>query len=325
MKRHAALFLVVGLSLSAGELPTYPCYWTAIAPVIDGNVSDDPAWKTVPGVTGFRKLGADYTMDKQSTAMAAWDQEALTIAMVCEEPDAAKLSPRAGDGGQTWTEDSVEIFVLPDAKGSAYQIGVTCAGAKGAGAGSPDISLCQAAAHIGSDTYELELRIPYKAIGAQTPPDAACWGISFCRNIWTTDSGGDKYTCWAPLQARFLEPGNFARLIFHAATLSAGEAGRMTLELNTDYRHILAERVRAAAARSNEYLTDLAAAAGDRRFAEEAKSLMGQWSTIREVAGHAESAEPGALRTSVSRLDILVEASYTLKYRYLMEKLFDNP
>ncbi|MCK5802659.1 MAG: carbohydrate-binding family 9-like protein, partial [Lentisphaeria bacterium] len=208
-KKRFAILALATLPLLAAEPLTYSCHRPAVAPVIDGKVTADPGWRGIPGVTGFCKLGSDYTMAKQSIAMVCWGDEALTIAMVCEEPDAAKLKPVIKDGGQTWTEDSVEIFIQPDPKSSPFQIGVTCGGAKGAGVGSPDIAKCQAAAFIDKNTYELELRIPYAALGTTKPADSATWRIAFCRNTWTTDSGGDKFTSWPPLQSRFLEPENF--------------------------------------------------------------------------------------------------------------------
>lgn len=322
--KSLAVLALAALPLLAAEPLTYPCHRAAVAPAIDGKVTADPGWRGIPRVTGFNKLGSDYTVAKQSIAMACWDDEALTIAMVCEEPDAGKLKPVVKDGGQTWTEDSVEIFVQPDPKNSPFQIGVTCGGAKGAGAGSPEIAKCQAAAFIGKDVYELELRIPYAAIGATRPADSATWRISFCRNIWTTDSGGDKFTCWAPLQSRFLEPENFGLLVFHESKLSPVEVGRLDMQASADYRRVLSAKVRAAAAKADEFLADLAAAERDKRFAGRAGTLAGQWRALRDVAKHAESADPVALRASVCTLDTLVADSHTLKYTYLLEKLFDG-
>jgi len=323
MKRFAILALAA-LPLLAADPPTYPCHRAVGAPTIDGKVTTDPGWRGIPKVTGFNKLGSGYTMAKQSIAMVCWDDEALTIAMVCEEPDAGKLKPVVKDGGQTWTEDSVEIFLQPDLKSSPFQIGVTCGGAKGAGAGSPDIAKCQAAAFIGKDVYELELRIPYAAIGATSPANSATWRISFCRNIWTTDSGGDKLTCWAPLQSRFLEPENYGLLVFHGSTLSAVEAKRLEMAASADYRSVLSAKVRAAAAKADEFLADLAAAERDKRFAAKAGTLAGQWRAIRDVAKRADAADPVTLRASVRTLDALVADSHTLKYTFLLEKLFDE-
>ena len=322
--RHIALLALACLPLIAEEPPAYPCHRVAVAPVIEGKVLDDPAWLGVPGVTGFRKLGAGYTVAKQTTAFACWDDEALTLAMVCEEPDAARLKPQIRDGGQTWTEDSVEIFVQPGAKGQTFQIGVTCGGAKGAGEGKPDIAACQAAATVGADRYELELRIPYAAIGAKPPDASSVWAIAFCRNIWTTESGGDKFTSWPSLQARFLEPEHFARLVFSDRTLAPAEARKLALDSSADYRRELAAAAKAAAERADEYLAELAAAAQDARFAKQAGELADQWRALRGVAARAEQAPPEELRASVRRLDALVDASYTLKYTYLMERLFDE-
>jgi len=111
MRTHLALTIALLGCVAAGAAPlSYPVFRTPAAVVIDGEVKQDAAWQGAPSVTGFSKLGGGYTNAKQSAAQMLWDDKGLYIAVVCEEPDAALLKPVVRDYGDTWAEDSLEIF-----------------------------------------------------------------------------------------------------------------------------------------------------------------------------------------------------------------------
>src|SRR5512138_216259 len=82
--------------------PIYPCYHPTAAPVVDGDIAGDPAWQTIPSVTGFSVLGNGYTYAKQTAAQMCWTEEGFYLGVTCEEPDAKLLKPAAFDGGDTW-------------------------------------------------------------------------------------------------------------------------------------------------------------------------------------------------------------------------------
>ena len=98
LSRRGILYTWPSCSLSTGfcatasgaERLSYPCYRVPVAPVMDGKVVGDPAWEPIPAVTGFHKLGAGYTDAKQTYARACWDDQALYVGLVCEEPDVAR-------------------------------------------------------------------------------------------------------------------------------------------------------------------------------------------------------------------------------------------
>ncbi|MBM3498145.1 MAG: hypothetical protein FJX74_05695 [Armatimonadetes bacterium] len=299
--------------------PAYPCFRPGLPPTLDGALADDPAWEGVPVATGFSKLGAGYTEAKQTEVRACWDTEALYVGLLCEEPDVASMKPTVRDGGDTWLDDGVEVFLQPAPDATVVQFVVTAAGAKGGYEGAPDFLKYQAAAHVGRDFYSLELRIPFALLGA-SPTIGDTWRGNFCRNIWTTGSGGDRFTCWAPLEARFLEPERFAAIEFLGPP-DLVRASQLTEQLNRPYRRDLARRLRAVAATAPEYTPTLAEAANDERFGEPARDLLARWEQIAEVVREADRAPVVELRGLVRGVQALTQHSYDVKYAYLIAQL----
>ena len=113
MSLALALLLQASLLTAAERANWYPCYRVEHSPQIDGEVANDPAWQGVPRVTGFHVLGNGYARAKQSTAMMCWDGDAVCIAVVCEEPDAASLKSDIKDGGWTWARTASSCSSSP--------------------------------------------------------------------------------------------------------------------------------------------------------------------------------------------------------------------
>jgi len=314
--------LAAGVCHAQSETAVYPCHRPSTAPVIDGDVANDAAWASIPTVTGFRVLGADYAFSKQTTARMCWDEEAFYVGVEAEEPDAAQLKPTARDGGWTWGEDSVEVFLQP--VGQVYQIGVTAGGAKGSGAGNPDVSLCQAAAQIGNDNYSLELRVPYAVLGTKAPTSGDNWRGSVCRNIFITTSGGDQFTTWAPLQNAFLEPRNYCDIRFDDSTPTTEQALGISQQLSSEYRGQLQTRLQAAVDRMSQYVADLREAAKDRRFARPAHGLLRQWRHLERTARRGEQASTQEMRKGLVGVEAMVQRAYEIKYEYLLARLIEE-
>lgn len=330
MRQTALLVMVLGLA--AGRLPAaetgtrYACFQAATEPRIDGDVTGDPAWQAMPAATGFRVLGGGYAQAKQTTIRMCWSADALILGVVCEEPHAASLKPTAKDGGWTWAEDSIEAFLVPVGGGQAYQIGVTAGGAKGSGEGGPDIARCTAAARILEDAYSLELRIPYGVLAASPPAEGTVWHGTVCRNTQTvTPSGGDKFTCWSPLQARFLEPENFAAIEFHERALTLEEAAAETEALNRPYRDTLTGQLTALARRAEDYREALQGAVGHPRLGSRAQELLAAWQRIEAVDRQAEKAAIRDVRQALLSAGTILHASHETKYAALLEKLVEEP
>lgn len=315
------LAVLVLAGASQATVTSYPLYRTAVAPVVDGDVAGDPAWQTIPAATGFRVLGGDYAQAKQTTVRLCWGDEALYVAFVAEEPDAALLKPAAGDGGATWAEDSLELFLQPrPPTGQTYQIGVTCGGAKGSGEGYPDIAKVQTAARIGNGFYAIEARVPWGVVDAQ-PQVGAKWRGTVCRNIFTTRSGGDKFTSLSPLQSRFLEPDNFATLTFMAEKLDQAQAQEISEGLNREYRASLLDQLAQLAASGKQYEETLRSARQDVKYGAEARDLLRSWQRLERLEAHADKAPTDDIRAGLLSAQGLGQRSYELKYRILLRQL----
>ena len=310
------LLLAFCAMASGAERMVYPCYRAPGAPVVDGVITGDPAWEPIPAVTGFSKLGDGYTDAKQTYVQACWDDQALYVGVICEEPDMARMQLQVRDGGDTWLDDGVEIFLQPRESRQATQFVVTAGGARGGYEGAPNILQYQAAAHAGEDLYGLEMRIPFELLGE--PPELGDrWRGNFCRNIWTTHSGGDKFTTWAPLQRRFLEPEHFATIEFAGPPPDATRAAAIADQLNRRYRADLSRRRQAAAARSGEYRPALTEASGHVRYRSGARQLLRRWRELDRTLERTDTVPVSELRGILKGADALIQDSYDLKYAYL--------
>ncbi|MCE5217659.1 carbohydrate-binding family 9-like protein [bacterium] len=318
--------VLVLLALTAGQAlaaPTYPCYHPTVTPVIDGEVAGDPAWQSLPAVTGFSVLGDGYSYTKQTLARLCWTVEGLYIGVLCEEPDAKLLKPKVLDGGDTWAEDGIEIFLQPAGRPEVYQFAVTAGGARGGFEGNPDTTKMRAAAKIGEDTYSLEALIPFDVVRGRAA-EGVKWTGNLCRNIFTTRSGGDKFTSWAPLKARFLEPENFAAIVFHDSSLSTAEVEKVTEQLNSPYRRTLLKQVSQAAKAFSEYRQGLELAAQDAEYAGRAAALLSDWRRLEEMSRQANRASILDMRAALVKLEALNRDSYEVKYDYLIHKLLEE-
>ncbi|MBM4046657.1 MAG: hypothetical protein FJ279_16230 [Planctomycetes bacterium] len=324
--RWTAFYLTVLTSLAVplrAEAPSYPCHRVAAAPVVDGEVEGDAAWSRIPSATGFYKLGGAYTLAKQTAVQACWDSQALYVAMTCEEPDIAKFKPQVRDGGPFWEEDGVEIFLQPGAGKQVYQFGITASGARGGHEGFPEFTKLKAAARAGAGKYSLEVRIPFEVVRA-TPSLGDKWRGNFCRNIYLTASGGDKFTCWAPLEKQFLEPQRFAVLTFAGPAPEPTEAARVGERLNAGYRKHLVGLLRASAEQAQEYVPVLDEASRDKKFGAKATEVLTRWRQLESLCRQAETAPIADLRSTLAGANALIQASYDLKYAYLIAHLFGD-
>jgi hypothetical protein len=299
---------------------TYPCYRAQVAPAIDGDIAGDSAWQGIPQATGFSVLGGTYAVAKQTTAQACWDEAALYVGMTCEEPDAPQMQFTVSDGGAAWLDDGIEVFVQPGTGPQVFQFVVTARGARGSGDVFPDIGRVEVGSRIGERQYDLELRIPFAILGA-TPKAGDCWRADFCRNIVTSISGGDHFTCWAPLKRRFLEPENFALLAFEGPAPDAEAAAWETERLNRGYRGSLVRRLRVAVAQAPEYEVPLREASADAEFGPRATALNARWGEARDALASAGRTPLQELRRIVAGADSLVKESYEATYAYLIARL----
>ena len=308
-----ALWLV-GLTAVAccAAPPTYPCYHSSVSPLLDGDVAGDPAWRDVPAATGFSVLGGGYTVAKQTVVKLLWDDQALYLGVMAEEPDAPKLQLKIRDGGNFWEDDGVEIFLLP-AGGIEMQFGVTAGAARGAAEGAPDFTRIEAKSKLEAASYSLEVKFPFAVLG-RTPRPGETWHGNVCRNTWSPFTPADRFTSWAPTKSRFNEPDGFAAIEFLTGAVDPQAAAR----LNAPYRAELSGRLATAVAKGQEYVPTLTQAAAEPRWAARAKPLLGQWLQAAEVLKAAKTAEALEVRRLLTGMAALTKASYDVKYAYLI-------
>jgi hypothetical protein len=87
---------------------------------LDGKLGS-PAWKGAIALTDF-VVGRTQKPSVETRALVTYDKENLYVAVVCGEPDTAKLVANAkGPDGLVWNDDSVEVYVDPrNEKTKAY-------------------------------------------------------------------------------------------------------------------------------------------------------------------------------------------------------------
>ena len=181
----------------------------------------------------------------------------------------------------------------------------------------------KAAAKIGDTSYTIETLIPWSVVRV-TPKAGDKWFGDICRNIFTTKSGGDKFTCWAPLQSRFFEPENFATLVFEDSVLTDVKAAQLTEQLNKDYRGTLIKQVAEAVKAFGSYRDGLAAAGQDAKYAERAKALLADWQHFEAINREADKAPILEMRDALMKLETLNRESYDVKYNFLIYKLLQE-
>jgi hypothetical protein len=106
----------------------------------------------------------------------------------------------------------VEIYLAPTPR-AYYHLVANAAGVRYDGKGMDKAwnGDWTAATTVGTDSWTLEVRIPYDTLDGAEPPDpGSSWGFNIARN----DRINSQYATWAPLTRAFHEPENFGRIRF---------------------------------------------------------------------------------------------------------------
>jgi hypothetical protein len=213
---------------AAGEQKVYTAYKLSGPIAIDGTLSS-PTWQQTIEAVGFKALGSRTKglAAKQTGFRIAWDEEALYLAVRCEEPDMPKIQSKRKDGEALWGDDSIEIFLCP--KYPSYdQLIVNTIGSK---TWVNAIRNWSVAASRTQDSWAAEIRIPFTELGA-VPKDGDTWRFNIARNTLNYGKGGGRFSAWADVLTRFAEVENFAYLRFSGMTLSPDKASAE----NREYR-----------------------------------------------------------------------------------------
>ncbi len=217
MMRLAVTCIAISMvvALSAAELPPPTVTAGPISGVtIDGRVGAEE-WAGATGVGAFARLGGPLARSRTSCSVA-WDQEGLLVAWLMVGEPSAESHERDGD---VWRDDAVELFVEPDPGGNYRHFTVNAAGAvlDEIGRDTSWDPEWEAAASIADGRWQVEMRIPFAALGP-TPQPGDAWRVNFCRDSVEPP----EIASWAPLDRSFHEPEGFGTLRFADEPAGAG-------------------------------------------------------------------------------------------------------
>ena len=195
-------------------------------PVVDGRIDGDPAWESTPTQHQFLELRSLTKAAKQTTFRLGYSDEALFLGVHCDEPAPEELrTSRRDDDVDLWKDDSIEVFLRPGGEAERYAHFIVNAAAArrskfGLRGGSIPLAW-DAAAQRDADSYSIELRIPFKLLGAR-PQEAESWSVNVCRNNTVGLDRFATHTTWAHVTQGFHDPTNFGTLLL--ASVPSGEA-----------------------------------------------------------------------------------------------------
>lgn len=203
----------------------------ARAPFIDGKL-DDACWQNQTPLDNFTLNDYESTpAKKQTKAYICYDDKNIYIGARCEEPDMAGISEgkTERDDKYLWTNDCVEIFLLPQA-GRYYQFLLNAANTLldircdykigedgyvigGFGEFKLDYSWnCKgfnSTVYKGEDYWSIEMSIPFSGIGGLPKP-----GDNWHLNIAREEKQLNELSTFSPLFGMFHQPEAFSRLSF---------------------------------------------------------------------------------------------------------------
>jgi hypothetical protein len=119
----------------------------------------------------------------------------------------------ARDDAAVFHGECLEFFVDPNHDHDRYcQLGVNAAGSLYDSERANPVwnSESKAAAHLGKDSWSVELAIPWKALKVEPKPGAIL-GFNVCRDRYLGPNR--SWSCWSQVNANFHDPQRFAHLV----------------------------------------------------------------------------------------------------------------
>lgn len=203
--RSGAWLVFCAIALFAGTARPaerrYPVFPLRGKIALDGKL-DEPAWQGAPWAGDFLPLRPSEKI-QQTRFKILYDASALYLGVEATERYIDALRTDRDDGERVWQDDSSELFFHAEPGEKYCRVGVNSAGRR-------SDTRVRAHASYQPAAYVLEIVIPVSVLGAAATPGTMIRG-NVCRNCLTTRDG--KHSTWAPLDAQFHEPENFAE--FH--------------------------------------------------------------------------------------------------------------
>jgi hypothetical protein len=183
----------------------------AVAPRIDGTINSTE-WKDAGLFCGFNtrsKFAASPTVVR-----AGRDATTLFLAFRCALPSGtAELSKSTKRDLDVWQDEAVEIFIDPNrSKKTYYQFIVNTLGTQQDSKGfqSSFNAAWDSKTRVEKDFWEVEVAIPFSAVGGAPETPQTAWGINFCRN----DRRSGEHSSWSHLVNTAHDPARFATMTF---------------------------------------------------------------------------------------------------------------
>lgn len=192
----------------AEPVPTITVSAIGEPPEIDGELND-AAWQGHPNIPTLTILANGDEPSERTAVWLAYDDEALFIALRCEESQMAKLVANHQErGAPLYQDDDVEVFVMPPGANRALQFAVNPLGTISDSFGNNQPWTAAAQQH--ADRWTVELRIPFEVLGVEAAPErGASWGMQFGRQ----QKPKGEVTSWTPGRA-FNVPEGFGLVVF---------------------------------------------------------------------------------------------------------------
>ncbi len=199
----------------------------AASPItVDGRL-DEPAWGRAAWATDFQIANTGSGGGRaavQTRFKAVWTDDALYVAVECDEPKLDELRAKTPwRDGAVWADDCVEIFFDPAGDGRYYhQIMVNARGTifdmRAADYGLVKSRLWDGVFRAagskdrGQGRWRVEVEIPFGALPLSEKAGST-WKWNVTRERHAGVANGVQLTSWAPLEGNFHQPLKFGRLI----------------------------------------------------------------------------------------------------------------
>lgn len=232
------VFPLIGLCLLAGRaaaitvprpVQVCPLIPAEQAPVIDGSL-DDPAWERARAMTPFWLRDGSAQAAQQTSARAVCDGTTIYLAIRCADDSIDGIvAERTGqDATAAWTDDSVELFIAPDAaKPEWYHLIITAAGgtydARGEGNAEDFDMRLDHKVVIGERSWTVEAAIELGSLFLERALQGHVMHFNVCR----TRPASGELSSWSPTGLAFANRDRFGDLVIGSyqqqqATLLAG-------------------------------------------------------------------------------------------------------
>jgi len=216
----------------------------ALAPKIDG-VLDDACWERAAIITPFLLNDGSGPATQQTLGRLCWDDKALYLAFECYERALSPASQQlhllkktaTNHDGRVFGDESLELFLRPGGTGSYYQLAANMLGTRYESRGTdPSFNgAWQAAATTGSESWLLEVMVPFSCLQVPTPKPSEEWTFNVCRN----ENPSSESSTWCGLEGAYHAPEQFGTLVFardsvpvQPADLADLNAGAASLRLS---------------------------------------------------------------------------------------------